>query len=405
MLALAVVPKFDFDVAVIGGGPSGATIADELAQTGARVLLLDRGDRIKPCGGAIPPRLIRDFAIPDRLLCAKISSARMVSPSGRTVDMQVDDGRGGFVGMVDRAVFDEYLRARAEEHGATRARGSFERIERDTPMAAPTVVYRDDAGELRRVRARVVVGADGALSAVAKSELREPAPRQVFAYHEIVETAPAASADFDPRRCDVIYDGARSPDFYAWVFPHGPTTSIGVGTAMKGFSMKRSVAAVREGCGLGEAKTLRREGAPIPMKPRKRWDNGRDVLVIGDAAGVVAPSSGEGIYYAMVSARMGAAAVAATLETGDARALAGARRAFMRANGRVFFILGVMQYFWYRNDRRRERFVTMCRDPDVQSLTWQAYMNKELVRARPGAHVRIFFRDLAHLLGLSKATS
>jgi geranylgeranyl reductase len=77
----------------------------------------------------------------------------------------------------------------------------------------------------------------------------------------------------------------------------------------------------------------------------------------------------------------------------------------MRANGRVFFILGVMQYFWYRNDRRRERFVTMCRDPDVQSLTWQAYMNKELVRARPGAHVRIFFRDLAHLLGLSKATS
>jgi geranylgeranyl reductase len=77
----------------------------------------------------------------------------------------------------------------------------------------------------------------------------------------------------------------------------------------------------------------------------------------------------------------------------------------MRDHGRVFFILGIMQQFWYCNDRRRERFVSMCADPDVQSLTWQAYMNKELVRARPAAHVRIFFKDMAHLLGLVSPTS
>ena len=66
----------------------------------------------------------------------------------------------------------------------------------------------------------------------------------------------------------------------------------------------------------------------------------------------------------------------------------------------VFFILGIMQSFWYSSDRRRERFVSICRDKDVQRLTWEAYMNKELVRARPLAHVRIFFKDLAHLFGL-----
>jgi geranylgeranyl reductase len=61
-----------------------------------------------------------------------------------------------------------------------------------------------------------------------------------------------------------------------------------------------------------------------------------------------------------------------------------------------------MQYFWYGSDQRRERFVAMCADPDVQKLTWQAYMNKELVRARPAAHIRIFIRDMGHLLGLAR---
>ena len=58
-----------------------------------------------------------------------------------------------------------------------------------------------------------------------------------------------------------------------------------------------------------------------------------------------------------------------------------------------------MQYFWYRNDKRRERFVKMCADEDVQRLTWDSYMNKRLVRRDPLAHVRIFrVKDTAHLL-------
>jgi geranylgeranyl reductase len=69
----------------------------------------------------------------------------------------------------------------------------------------------------------------------------------------------------------------------------------------------------------------------------------------------------------------------------------------------VFWVLGMMQHFWYRTDKRREGFVKMCADPDVQRLTWQAYMNKELVRADPAAHLRIFIKDMGHLLGLSRS--
>ena len=69
-----------FDCIVIGGGPSGATAATDLARAGHKVLLLDRAGRIKPCGGAIPPRAIADFAIPDHLLVSKATMARMVAP-------------------------------------------------------------------------------------------------------------------------------------------------------------------------------------------------------------------------------------------------------------------------------------------------------------------------------------
>ncbi|TKD51401.1 geranylgeranyl diphosphate reductase [Sphingomonas baiyangensis] len=386
--------RYDADVVVVGGGPAGATAATDLARAGRHVVLLDRAGRIKPCGGAIPPRAIADFAIPDHLLVGKATQARMVAPSGRHVDMPVGDG---FVGMVDREQFDEWLRARAALAGAERRTGTFSAIERDA-VGCAVVVYRESRGGAeRRLRARSVIGADGARSGVARAALGgRGITKSVFAYHEII-ASPAAG--FDRARCDVIYQGRMSPDFYAWIFPHGDTASIGVGSAHKGFSLRDAVARVRSEAGLADCATIRCEGAPIPLKPLRRWDDGRDTLVVGDAAGVVAPASGEGIYYAMACGREGASAVDAFLATGRVRELARARRRFLSAHGRVFWILGIMQHFWYRTDKRRERFVAMCEDPDVQHLTWQAYMHKRLVRARPMAHLRIFWKDMRHLIG------
>ena len=104
----------------------------------------------------------------------------------------------------------------------------------------------------------------------------------------------------------------------------------------------------------------------------------------------------------MACGRMAAASVQAFLVDGNPRHLAQARRQFMKEHGRVFWVLGLLQYFWYQNDRRRERFVAMCEDKDVQTLTFDAYMNKRLVRKKPMAHMKIFFKDLAHLLGLAR---
>jgi geranylgeranyl reductase len=391
-----------YDAVVVGGGPAGATAATELARAGHSVLLIERGGRIKPCGGAIPPRLLADFDIPQSLLVAKARSARMIAPSGRAVDMPV--GEIGYVGMVDRDVFDEWLRERARRSGAERLTATFEKIERDDQPHPIVTFRRTRGGPIESVRARVVIGADGARSAVARQCLpgAERVPC-VFAYHEIIKSPQESSDAFDGARCDVFYQGRLSPDFYAWVFPHGQTASIGVGSANKGFSLRGAIATLRADLGLDHCETVRREGAPIPLRPLRRWDNGADVIVAGDAAGIVAPASGEGIYYAMLGGRYVAEAAGAFLRTGEARHLRSARKRFMKEHRMVFWVLGIMQYFWYSSDKRRERFVTICEDKDVQELTWQAYMHKRLVRAKPLAHVKIFLKDTAHLLGLMPA--
>lgn len=386
----------DVDVLVVGGGPAGATAAWDLARAGYSVLLLDRDGRPKPCGGAVPPRLLEEFEIPPALLVARVGAARMVAPSTRQVDMPID---GGFVGMVDRLDFDRWLRQRAALAGARLLIDEVQEMDR-CPESGRVRVRT--AGGLA-LRARFLVGADGARSAVARQWIPGASRvRYVAAYHEIIASPAPAAGGFAPDRCDVYYQGEVSPDFYGWVFPHGATTSVGVGSAQRGFSLRGAVGTLRERAGLEGARTVRREGAPIPLRPLRRWDNGRDVLVIGDAAGVVAPASGEGIYYAMASGRYAAQALHAALQSGDARCLRAARREFMRSHRTVFMVLGIMQSFWYSSDRRRERFVSICRDPDVQRLTWQAYMHKKLVRARPGAHLRIFLKDAAHLLGLAR---
>jgi geranylgeranyl reductase len=392
-----------FDVVVVGGGPAGAIAAETLACAGRKVVLLDKDGRVKPCGGAVPPRLIRDFAIPEHLIVAQARGAKIFAPSGRAETMPID--AGGYVGMVDRDKFDEFLRVRAAEAGAVRETGTFLRVSRDNPGFA-TVHYRPgkaSAAAEAVLHTKLIIGADGAVSAVARQEVKGNTHKYVFAYHEIVRAPAQNTAGWDGDRCDIYYQSVVSPDFYGWVFPHGDTASIGTGSAKKGFALREAVGDLRAAAGLSEVETLRREGAPLPIRPLKHWDNGKDVILAGDAAGVVAPASGEGIYYAMVGGQMAGQAAEACLATGQVKALAQARKRFMKEHGPVFWVLGFMQSFWYATDNRRERFVRICGDKDVQSLTWQAYMNKALVRAKPAAHVRIFLKNMAHLTGLARA--
>ncbi len=388
-----------YDVTVVGGGPAGATAAQELAKMGRKVALIDKAGRIKPCGGAIPPILINDFEIPDEQVVAKIKTARMISPTARKVDMPIENG---FVGMVDRENFDDYLRKRAVNSGAVLLVGSFVKIRRTDKIVS--VVYRDKKSRQEtEILTRAVIAADGARSNVARAEM--PGGKTipyVIAYHEIIKAPKTES--YDPDRCDVIYDGKISPDFYGWIFPHGKVASVGMGTGVDGIDLKLATSNLRKSAGLSECETIRKEGAPIPLKPLEKWDNGKDLVLAGDAAGVVAPSSGEGIYYAMDGGKEAANAVESFLKSSNPADLKMARKKFMAKHQTVFKVLEAMQNAYYKSDERRERFVSLCHDVDVQKLTFESYMYKKLVKNRPLAHIKIMLKNIAHLTGLVKAT-
>jgi geranylgeranyl reductase len=393
-----------YDVAVVGAGPAGAVAAEKLARAGRKVAPLDRAARVKPCGGAIPPRLIRDFNIPDGQIAARINAARMVSPQARHADIEIE---GGFVGMVDREHFDPFLIARAEAAGAERIFGAFLELERDAEGRPGIVCRPREKGAARQIlRCKPVIGADGARSDVGRAEAPGgDAIPYVIAYHEIIR--PPEGAAWDAARCDVIHDGRISPDFYGRVFPHGETGGVGMGAGIKGVDLKAATASIHETAGLAGCETIRREGAPIPLQPLKRWDNGRDVLLAGDAAGVVAPASGEGIPCAMVGGERAAEAVETVPVTGTAFALKHARKSFMREHGAAFKVLSVMQNAYCRSDERRERFErfkTLCADLDVQKPTFDSYMNWTLSRARPLAQLKIFVKNIAHLTRLVPAS-
>ena len=211
---------------VVGGGPAGATAAADLARRGRSVLLLDRAGRIKPCGGAIPPRLIRDFAIPDGLLVARVNCG----PHGRAERRARSTCRS-------RAASSAWSTARCSTSGcasgpppagAVRRAGTFERLERDAgrrrPSSATCPQGRPRGNELDGVRARAVIGADGAKSQVCAAG--GAGRRQDAASSSPITRSSARREDGEAglrrRPLRRLSTAARiSPDFYAWVFPHG----------------------------------------------------------------------------------------------------------------------------------------------------------------------------------------
>ena len=102
----------------------------------------------------------------------------------------------------------------------------------------------------------------------------------------------------------------------------------------------------------------------------------------------------------MAAGQIAAETIVETLVSRSPTSLKLARQRFLKEHGTVFNVLGAMQNAYYKSDNRRERFVSLCHDLDVQTLTFEAYMNKKLVSARPLAHLKIMLKNLAHLTGI-----
>jgi geranylgeranyl reductase len=390
-------------VVVVGASCGGGIAADTLRDLGVEVILLERDLRyIKPCGGAVPPLAFSEFDLPQSIIDRKVTIAVVASPQHITefpVVSSTPNANNEYIAMVRREIFDGYIRNRAVQKGAELIEAKFNDVE--VRPDGVRVKFTDRKQREHIVDADAIIGADGAYSQVAKS-LGLPRLEMVVAYQERIHLPEAAMAHWQKRAAIYLADDV-SPDLYAWVFPKCDHVAAGIG-AGAGHSQhaRQFLNNLKSALShhLGEGKSIKFEAHHLPMRPRKFLSYDRATL-IGDAAGLVQATSGEGIYWAMKSGAMAARAI---VECAPNLSASNLRRAYDREWWKKYQItysfLQFLQRISYNNDIQREIFARMCGDVDVQRLTFDGYLSKVITPAPWTTQMKI----TAHWLGVAART-
>lgn len=389
-------------VIVVGANVGGSVAAGDLAATGFDVLMLERDlKRKKPCGGAIPPKAMSEFGIPPSIIERKTKRAVVIGPSNKTIEMDVrgstprDDD---YIIMVTREVLDRAMRAKAQQAGAELREATFVSHE-DRPEGGVRVRVRYRDGREEYLNADALIGADGAGSAVAKSAGRKPT-RHASAIQERLVLPDDAMAYYESR-AELYLGDDVSPDFYGWIFPKSDHVAVGTGCrpehATQSYAFLEGVKA-RAGDKLRGAKRILLEGHPLPMGRHKKLVYGRTMLV-GDAGGMVAHTSGEGIYFSMASGRLAAQSLHAYFGAHKEK-LERYETRWQKRYGAMFDFLEFLENISYTSHRRREFFVDMCDVDVVQKLTFDSYLFKEMATVQPFQHLSLGLNAARAALGV-----
>ncbi|MCI4358123.1 MAG: NAD(P)/FAD-dependent oxidoreductase [Thermoplasmata archaeon] len=305
----------EVDVLVVGAGPAGCTAARRLAMDSHSVLVAEEHDRVGhpvQCAGLVSQRVL-DLAGSDGFVQGSVQGATVFGPASAQVTFRAAGARA-FV--IDRAGLDRHLADRAARAGARFSVDSkFDRLagwEDEAPVSE--LVHAD--GTRTKVRARIVIGADGVTSAVARAfRLRRP-----------VEILPAFEAEFpseggDDQEVEVYLGRSIAPGLFGWSIPdHDGGARVGVAASADGTSARtyfeRLVSRIERvrGRRLRNPTSFIVSGIPVGSVPRTSAEG---VLLVGDAAAQVKPLSGGGIYTGMRCAEIAAEVAHEALLAGD----------------------------------------------------------------------------------------
>ena len=286
-----------YDAIVVGAGPAGSVTAYRLATAGASVLLLDRArfPRDKPCGGGLTVRAVKklpfsvDPVVEDVVDCVELGLGyrrRYERPSPDRLIL-----------MTQRARLDSYLAEQAAAAGAEFRDGT-----------KVTRIEADGGGvTVEGMQADIVIGADGANGVTARALGLCPQP----AYGVALEgNLSHSDVDLARYRGRIVLELGVVRGGYGWVFCKGNHVNVGVGGwEHEGPRLRGHLSALCSAHGLPEEKLRALRGFRLPIaRPGVPLARGR-ALVVGDAAGLVDPLSGDGMYEAFLSAEYSAEAI------------------------------------------------------------------------------------------------
>ena len=304
------------DVLVVGAGPAGSATAIHLARAGANVVLAERAHfpRDKPCGGGLTGRALRRIPVDPSPVVERTVDRFSLRLGYRSSFTRTHSEP--LIAMTQRRRLDAFLAAAAAEAGADLREGA--KVEELTPNGSGVTARVGDA----LIHADTCIGADGANGVVARTTGVKPEIVYGVALEGNVPLSTLAVPELD--RTAVIELGIV-PGGYGWVFPKGDHANLGVGGwGDEGPRLRAHLDELARRHDVDPAALTEVRGHRLPMRrPGTQAHHGR-VLLVGDAAGLVDPLSGDGMYEAFTSAALAAEAVLTDSIPAYTQGLAGA---------------------------------------------------------------------------------
>ncbi len=314
-----------YDVVIVGAGPSGSTAAKNLAENGKKVLIIDKQKfpRDKPCGGAIPTRVMKQFPYVEEFIDS-ISYGSYTHSSSLKYTLKFVREKP-FLATVIRKDFDDGLVKLAVNAGATFLNS---KAVKDVTTQKDKVVLLLDDNE--KIEAKIVLGCDGMRSIVA--EKTNLCKKMDDICISVVQEQPMSTQQlqkyFTDKKIVHLFIKTQGIAGYGWIFPKKKHINIGMGQFESAVDSSKPRPNLKESYKkyiklLKEKKMLPKDfpienvkGGTLPVFPLKKTYSDR-VLICGDAAGFINSITGEGIYYAMASGEMAANVALESLDSDD----------------------------------------------------------------------------------------
>ncbi|MGI8918528.1 MAG: NAD(P)/FAD-dependent oxidoreductase [Pyrinomonadaceae bacterium] len=310
-----------FDVVIVGAGLAGLQCARLLGEAGLQVLLVDRKERLTESihtTGIFVRRTLEDFAIPADCLGPAVSHVTLHSPARRSFELSSphDEFRIGRMGRLYQRFLEQSLRNGVEWMPGTRYGGH-------SVLKSDLVVRLNGNGSSRWIKARYIVGADGANSRVGRELELDSNTEWIVGVEDVFEGVPLNG----PPRLHCFLDRHLAPGYLAWIANDGEETHIGVGGYAAMFEPTNALDKFRNSLGeiidVESANWVERRGGRVPVGGVLRRIANRHGLLIGDAAGAVSPLTAGGLDPCMRLSTLAARVITRYLATNDATALAG----------------------------------------------------------------------------------